>query len=146
MTLPPVDETQALRVYRVPLRLWRGRQLVRTVDFVSTCAANREVAPMLFTELCVMRYDRMGRQWRLESLAPDQTVDAVAAPAEDGREIALTHRGRAVMQSLGLWQHLPPGEVARIQPDVWTSSPSRQSSHGSCWGRPSSPTSSSAFV
>jgi hypothetical protein len=55
------------------------RQLVRTVDFVSTCAANREVAPMLFTELCVMRYDRMGRQWRLESLAPDQTVDAVAA-------------------------------------------------------------------
>ena len=43
-----------------------------------------------------------------------QSADVLAAPAEDGREIALTHRGRAVMQSLGLWQHLPPGEVAPL--------------------------------
>ena len=37
-------------------------------------------------------------------------------------------------------------DVARIQAEVCWSSPSRQSSHGSCWGRPSSPTTSSALV
>lgn len=55
------------------------RQLVQAVDFVSTCAANRDVAPMLFTELCVMRFDRPAGQWRLEGLAPGQTVETVAA-------------------------------------------------------------------
>jgi ubiquinone biosynthesis UbiH/UbiF/VisC/COQ6 family hydroxylase len=37
------------------------------------------------------------------------------APAEDGREIALTHRGRAVMQALGLWAHLPPEAIAPLR-------------------------------
>lgn len=32
---------------------------------------------------------------------------ALAAPANDGREIALTHRSRRVLEGLGLWQRLP---------------------------------------
>jgi ubiquinone biosynthesis UbiH/UbiF/VisC/COQ6 family hydroxylase len=31
----------------------------------------------------------------------------LAAPANDGREIALTHRSRRVLEGLGLWQRLP---------------------------------------
>jgi ubiquinone biosynthesis UbiH/UbiF/VisC/COQ6 family hydroxylase len=34
---------------------------------------------------------------------------ALAEPTDDGREIALTHRGRQVLQRLGLWARLPPG-------------------------------------
>ena len=34
---------------------------------------------------------------------------AVADPGDDGREIALTHRGRQVLQRLGLWERLPAG-------------------------------------
>ena len=43
---------------------------------------------------------------------------------------------------------LPDGEVARTQADVWAATLSRslQSSQGICCGRPSSPTTSSAFV
>ena len=40
----------------------------------------------------------------------------------------------------------PHGAVARIQAEVCSSSPGRQSSQGSCLGRPSSPTTSSALV
>lgn len=36
-------------------------------------------------------------------------------PPEDGREIALTHRARHVMQSLGLWDRLPPREIAPLR-------------------------------
>lgn len=32
---------------------------------------------------------------------------ALAHPADDGREIALTHRSRRLLQGLGLWQRLP---------------------------------------
>jgi ubiquinone biosynthesis UbiH/UbiF/VisC/COQ6 family hydroxylase len=36
-------------------------------------------------------------------------------PAEDGREIALTHRSRKIMERLGLWQHIPSAEVAPLR-------------------------------
>ncbi|WP_428421125.1 5-demethoxyubiquinol-8 5-hydroxylase UbiM [Methylibium sp.] len=42
------------------------------------------------------------------------SLAALEAPAPDGREIALTQRGRRVMQALGLWQHLSPAEVAPL--------------------------------
>jgi 2-polyprenyl-6-methoxyphenol hydroxylase-like FAD-dependent oxidoreductase len=35
-----------------------------------------------------------------------QPRDALAAPAEDGRDIALTHSSVATLRALGLWQHL----------------------------------------
>jgi len=37
----------------------------------------------------------------------------LAQPADDGREIALTHRSRALLERLGLWQRLP--EVAPLR-------------------------------
>ncbi|MBV8124984.1 MAG: 5-demethoxyubiquinol-8 5-hydroxylase UbiM [Burkholderiaceae bacterium] len=36
---------------------------------------------------------------------------AIANPVEDGREIALTHRGVQVLQGLGAWQDLAPSEI-----------------------------------
>lgn len=39
----------------------------------------------------------------------------IAAPQPDGRDIALTHRARSIMQGLGLWQRLPDGEIAPIR-------------------------------
>jgi hypothetical protein len=53
------------------------RQLVETVDFVSTAAAHRAEAPMLFTELCVMRWSKEAGRWRLETIAPETTVGAI---------------------------------------------------------------------
>ncbi len=40
---------------------------------------------------------------------------AIDNPAEDGREIALTHRARAVMERLGLWERLPADAVAPLR-------------------------------
>jgi ubiquinone biosynthesis UbiH/UbiF/VisC/COQ6 family hydroxylase len=39
----------------------------------------------------------------------------LADPAEDGRDIALTHRARCVLESLGLWQRLPADEIAPLR-------------------------------
>ena len=39
----------------------------------------------------------------------------IADPQPDGRDIALTHRARSVMQGLGLWQRLPEAEIAPIR-------------------------------
>ena len=43
-----------------------------------------------------------------------QPLQALEDPPEDGREIALTHRARQVMQQLGLWHRLPADEVAPL--------------------------------
>jgi len=40
------------------------------------------------------------------------SLDAVRDPAPDGRDIALTHRARRVMEELGLWQQIAPSDVA----------------------------------
>jgi hypothetical protein len=56
-----------------------ARQLVRRVDFVSTCAANRETPSLLFTELCVMRWSRDAGGWLLEEIAPEIDVDGLRA-------------------------------------------------------------------
>lgn len=40
---------------------------------------------------------------------------SLVEPPEDGRDIALTHRARRILESLGIWQHLPPGEIAPLR-------------------------------
>ncbi len=40
---------------------------------------------------------------------------SIENPAEDGREIALTHRGRRIMERLGLWAHIAADEVAPLR-------------------------------
>jgi 2-polyprenyl-6-methoxyphenol hydroxylase-like FAD-dependent oxidoreductase len=44
-----------------------------------------------------------------------QGLHALAHPAEDGRDIALTHRARAILEALGLWQRLPAHEIAPLR-------------------------------
>jgi ubiquinone biosynthesis UbiH/UbiF/VisC/COQ6 family hydroxylase len=40
---------------------------------------------------------------------------SLADPPEDGRDIALTHRARHILEALGLWQRLPAGEIAPLR-------------------------------
>lgn len=44
-----------------------------------------------------------------------QPLRALERPADDGREIALTHRSRRLMIRLGLWERLPADEVALLR-------------------------------
>ncbi|MBO3278077.1 5-demethoxyubiquinol-8 5-hydroxylase UbiM [Pseudomonas schmalbachii] len=44
-----------------------------------------------------------------------QPLAALAEPAEDGREIALTHASRAQMQALGLWSRIAAEDVAPLR-------------------------------
>ncbi len=43
-----------------------------------------------------------------------QTHDAIADPAFDGREIALTHRSKSIMEKLGLWQLIAPEAISPL--------------------------------
>lgn len=47
-----------------------------------------------------------------------QPAEAIDAPAPDGRDIALTHRAEAILQTLGLWHRLPAEEVAPLREAV----------------------------
>lgn len=49
------------------------------------------------------------------ALVDTQAHAALAEPAEDGREIALTHPSIALLQRLGIWQQLAAGEIGRIR-------------------------------
>lgn len=49
------------------------------------------------------------------TLVERQPRAALAAPAPDGREIALTHRSGAILRGLGLWQRLADDDVAPIR-------------------------------
>jgi len=40
---------------------------------------------------------------------------AIADPAFDGREIALTHRSQAILRELGAWAHIPMAETAPLR-------------------------------
>lgn len=44
-----------------------------------------------------------------------QPAEALAAPAFDGREIALTHRSIHVLRELGVWGRIPPGDRAPLR-------------------------------
>ncbi|MDE2501873.1 MAG: 5-demethoxyubiquinol-8 5-hydroxylase UbiM, partial [Burkholderiales bacterium] len=43
-----------------------------------------------------------------------QPQAAIEQPAEDGRDIALTHRSRRILEALGIWQRLPAQEIAPL--------------------------------
>jgi ubiquinone biosynthesis UbiH/UbiF/VisC/COQ6 family hydroxylase len=49
------------------------------------------------------------------TLLEQQPCVALEVPAEDGREIALTHRARRIMESLGLWAALPAEAIAPLR-------------------------------
>jgi len=52
----------------------------------------------------------------LHSLVLEQSpAAAIEQPAEDGRDIALTHRARRILQQLGLWQRLPADAPAPLR-------------------------------
>ena len=42
------------------------------------------------------------------------SLASIADPQEDGRDIALTHRGRGVFEQLGAWASIPPQEPAPL--------------------------------
>ena len=44
-----------------------------------------------------------------------QDTQVLAEPPFDGREIALTHPSRSVLQQLGAWQHLAPHEIGMLR-------------------------------
>ena len=44
-----------------------------------------------------------------------QPLEALAKLPEDGREIALTHRARGILQALGMWERLPADEIAPLR-------------------------------
>lgn len=48
-------------------------------------------------------------------LLEQQALAAIAEPAEDGRDIALTHRARQIMADLGQWACLPAEHIAPLQ-------------------------------
>lgn len=52
--------------------------------------------------------------WRILLLDP-QSAAQLADPPDDGREIALTHHSRGVMERAGQWQHLPQDAIAPIR-------------------------------
>ena len=49
------------------------------------------------------------------TLVEPQPRQALAEAAFDGREIALTHASRQVLQDLQLWQRLPAAEIAELR-------------------------------
>ncbi len=48
------------------------------------------------------------------TVCEQQPLAALQQPADDGREIALTHRARGLMEKLGLWAALPADEVSPL--------------------------------
>lgn len=49
------------------------------------------------------------------SMLESQPLEALSAPAFDGREIALTHASRRNLELLGVWQRLPPQEISVLR-------------------------------
>lgn len=49
------------------------------------------------------------------SVLEQAPLDSLVDPPEDGRDIALTHRARRILESLGLWQRLPADEIAPLR-------------------------------
>lgn len=58
-----------------------------------------------------------------------QAASALAEPACDGREIALTHRSRQWMEQLGLWSQIPPDEIAPLRAAKVLNGSARHSLH-----------------
>jgi len=57
----------------------------------------------------------MARDGLSPVLVERQAEDALAAPAFDGREIAVTHHSRGLLERIGAWEHLPPEAVSPLR-------------------------------
>ena len=44
-----------------------------------------------------------------------QPLEAIADPAFDGREIALTHASRRILEGLGRWQAFDPDDISDLR-------------------------------
>ena len=54
-------------------------------------------------------------------------LESIENPAYDGREIALTHLSKEIMERLGIWQRVPENEIYRLKDaKVWNGSSSYQ--------------------
>lgn len=63
--------------------------------------------------LCLARaLDGLGLEIRLFDASPEKTL---SEPAEDGREIALTHASQAVLERLGIWERLEPTALSELR-------------------------------
>jgi ubiquinone biosynthesis UbiH/UbiF/VisC/COQ6 family hydroxylase len=49
------------------------------------------------------------------ALVEPQLASTLAEPAFDGREIALTHASRQIMQAMGMWQRIDPAEISPLR-------------------------------
>lgn len=49
------------------------------------------------------------------TIVEQQGLPLLEAPGDDGREIALTHRARRVLESLGIWRHFSDGLIAPMR-------------------------------
>ena len=49
------------------------------------------------------------------ALIEQQPAAALAEPAFDGREIALTHASRQIMRTLGLWERIDPAQISPLR-------------------------------
>ena len=63
--------------------------------------------------LCMAR--ALSRMGLAITLVERQPRSALTAPELDGREIALTHRSRAQLQRLGIWQRIASGDVSPLR-------------------------------
>ncbi|HEY0862146.1 MAG TPA: 5-demethoxyubiquinol-8 5-hydroxylase UbiM [Pseudoxanthomonas sp.] len=63
--------------------------------------------------LCLAR--ALGQQSLKVALLERQPEAAIAAPAFDGREIALTHASIRLLRELGVWQHIPQDDIAPLR-------------------------------
>ncbi|MDK4564558.1 5-demethoxyubiquinol-8 5-hydroxylase UbiM [Kingella kingae] len=63
-----------------------------------------------------LAFARQFKNSRLRIIMIEKTpLESLQNPAYDGREIALTHRSREIMQHLGMWQHVPENEIYRLR-------------------------------
>lgn len=49
------------------------------------------------------------------TLIEKSSLDNIAHPKYDGREIALTHKSKEILQNLGAWQRFNPSEIYKLQ-------------------------------
>ncbi len=63
--------------------------------------------------LCLAR--SLARSGLSIAVIEPQSRQVLAEAAFDGREIALTHASRQILETLGIWQRIPPGEISSMR-------------------------------
>ena len=57
----------------------------------------------------------LSREGLIVTILEKLPASVLADPPADGRDIALTHRSQSILRSLGIWDRLPPEEIAEIR-------------------------------